>query len=112
METLDKTSTQSAGTMNGKGAAIEKPPRYTLDDLDLSPGKKARLYRMMYEHGPGNGTLLFLPIDQGLEHGPIDFFVNPDALDPEFQWRLAAEGNYNGVACHYGLARKYMERYA
>jgi class I fructose-bisphosphate aldolase len=67
---------------------------------------------MMYEHGPANGTLLFLPIDQGLEHGPIDFFVNPDALDPEFQFKLAVEGNYSGIACHIGLATKYMSRYA
>ena len=32
--------------------------------------------------------------------------------DPEFQWRLADEGNYNAIACHYGLARKYMTKYA
>ena len=62
--------------VNGKGVALEKPRRYALDELDLSSGKKARLYRMMYEYGPANGTLLFLPIDQGLEHGP-------HALHPE-----------------------------
>ena len=76
METLERTQAQPAAT------SVPKPRRYALDELDLSPGKKARLYRMMYEHGPGNGTMLFLPIDQGLEHGPIDFFVNPAALDP------------------------------
>jgi class I fructose-bisphosphate aldolase len=66
----------------------------------------------MYEHGPGNGTMLFLPIDQGLEHGPIDFFVNPPALDPEFQLKLALEGNYSGIVFHIGLATKYMNKYA
>ena len=71
-----------------------------------------RLHRLLYERGLKNGTLLLLPIDQGLEHGPIDFFPNPPSQDPEFQWRLALEGNYNGVACHYGLARKYMAKYA
>ena len=34
------------------------------------------------QNGPANGTLLFLPIDQGLEHGPRDFFPNPDERRP------------------------------
>ena len=92
-----------------KKAKVSRP---TLDDMALSLGKRVRLHRLYYGSGLRNGTLMILPIDQGLEHGPIDFFVNPDSADPEFQWRLAAEGGYNGIACHYGLARKYMERYA
>ena len=44
---------------------------------DLAPGKRARLHRLLYEFGPGNGTLMLLPIDQGIEHGPRDFFPNP-----------------------------------
>jgi len=86
--------------------------RTSLDDLDLAPGKRVRLHRILYEHGLGNGTLLALPVDQGLEHGPIDFFPNPPSADPEFQWRLAVEGGYNAIACHYGLARKFMKKYA
>ena len=86
--------------------------RPTLADLDLSLGKRVRLRRLLYGRGLKNGTLLCLPIDQGLEHGPIDFFPNPPSQDPDFQWRLALEGNYNAVACHYGLARKYMSKYA
>ena len=92
--------------------AVAPPRRPTLDELDLPTGKKARLYNMMYEHGPGNGTLMLLPIDQGLEHGPIDFLVNPPALDPEFQLKLALEGNYSGIVFHIGLATKYMKQYA
>lgn len=91
---------------------LTKVPRPTLDDLGLSAGKRARLHRMLYEYGPGNGTLLLLPIDQGLEHGPVDFFDNPDALDPEYEFRLALEGNYSGIALHYGLAHKYFYKYA
>jgi class I fructose-bisphosphate aldolase len=84
-----------------------------IDELDhLSLGKRVRLYRMMYEHGPGNGHLLILPIDQGLEHGPTDFFVNPPSGDPEFQFRLALEGGYSGIALHLGLAEKYAHKYA
>ncbi|HEY9744881.1 MAG TPA: hypothetical protein V6C99_01545 [Oculatellaceae cyanobacterium] len=92
---------------------LSKVNRLTLDEMDhLSTGKKARLHRLMYQHGPGNGTLLFLPIDQGLEHGPVDFFENPDAQDPDFQCRLALEGNYSAIVFHIGLAEKYMKKYA
>lgn len=86
--------------------------RPTLEDLSLSPGKRARLYRIMYEHGCRNGTLLLLPIDQGLEHGPVDFLANPDSADPEFQFRLAIEGGYNGIACQIGFASKTWPAYA
>ena len=61
--------------------------RPRLADLDLSVGKRTRLHRPLYQYGPGNGTLLLLPIDQGLEHGPRDFFLNPGSADPEFQLR-------------------------
>ncbi|HLJ82808.1 MAG TPA: hypothetical protein VKT51_01365 [Candidatus Eremiobacteraceae bacterium] len=91
---------------------LTKVPRPTLDDLGLSAGKRARLHRLLYEYGPGNGTLLLLPIDQGLEHGPVDFFDNPDSMDPEYEFRLALEGNYSGIALHYGLAHKYFYKYA
>jgi len=87
---------------------LTKVTRPTIDDLALSPGKRARLHRMLYEYGPGNGTLLFLPIDQGIEHGPVDFFDNPDSIDPDYEYRLALEGNYSGIALHYGLAAKYF----
>jgi fructose-bisphosphate aldolase, class I len=87
-------------------------PRYSLDDLDLSPGKRARLYRLFHEHGPGGGIAMFLPVDQGLEHGPRDFFDNPDALDPEFELRLAENGNFSAVVFQIGIAEKNMGRYA
>ena len=86
--------------------------RPELEELDLSLGKRTRLHRLLYEHGPGNGTLLFLPIDQGLEHGPIDFFPNPSSADPDYQCRLAKEGGYSGIVFHIGLATKYMKAYA
>jgi fructose-bisphosphate aldolase, class I len=78
----------------------------------LAPGKRARLRRLLFEFGPGNGTLLFLPIDQGIEHGPRDFFPNPDSKDPDYQFRLAAEAGYSAIACQIGLAEKYYPDYA
>lgn len=91
---------------------LTKVHRPTLDDLSLMPGKRARLHRMLYEYGPGNGTLLMLPIDQGIEHGPIDFFDNPESIDQDYIFRLAIEGNYSGIAMHIGLAKKYFSKYA
>jgi fructose-bisphosphate aldolase, class I len=78
----------------------------------LSPGKRARLHRLLYEFGPGQGTLMLLPIDQGIEHGPRDFFPNPASKDPEYQFRLAAEAGYSAIACQIGLATKYYPDYA
>ncbi len=89
--------------------AIRRP---TFDQLNLSIGKRTRLHRLMYEHGPANGTLMILPIDQGLEHGPIDFFDNPDSLDADWIHRLAVAGNFSGIALHVGLAEKYHKDYA
>lgn len=84
-----------------------------LDELHhLNLGKRVRLHRMMYEHGPGKGKLMILPIDQGLEHGPVDFFPNPPSADPEFQFKLAVKGGYSGIALHLGLAEKYAPKYA
>lgn len=80
--------------------------------MDLNLGKRTRLYRLLYKYGPANGRLLFLPIDQGLEHGPVDFFPNPDSVDPSFQLRLAKEGGYSGIVFHIGLAQKYLKDFA
>ena len=78
----------------------------------LSPGKRARLRRLLFDYGPGNGTLMLLPIDQGIEHGPRDFFPNPASKDPEYQFSLAAEAGYSAIACQIGLASRYYPDYA
>jgi class I fructose-bisphosphate aldolase len=78
----------------------------------ISPGKRTRLRRLLFEFGPGNGTLLLLPIDQGIEHGPRDFFANPASKDPGYQFHLAAEAGYSAIACQIGLATKYYPDYA
>lgn len=92
--------------------AVTRVKHPTLNDLNLNTGKRTRLHRLLYKFGPGNGTLLFLPIDQGLEHGPRDFFPNPAAKDPEFQLRLAKEGNFSGIVYQIGVAEKYMGMFA
>jgi class I fructose-bisphosphate aldolase len=86
--------------------------RPALDETGLSTGKKARLHRILYRHGLGNGTAIFLPYDQGLEHGPRDFFANPAASDPAYVIKLALEGGFNGIAIQIGLAEKFYWQYA
>ena len=90
-------------------SALRRP---TFDQMNLSTGKRTRLYRLMYEHGPANGTCMFLPIDQGLEHGPVDFFDNPESIDTDWIYRLAVAGKFSGIALHIGLAEKYHAQYA
>lgn len=91
--------------------AKQSSPQKSLLDV-VSPGKRARLYDMLYNHGPGNGTLMFLPIDQGIEHGPRDFFPNPASKDPDYQFALAAGAAYSGIACQIGFASKYWPDWA
>lgn len=86
-----------------------RPP---LAQLGINTGKKARLHRILYEHGLRNGTAIFLPYDQGLEHGPRDFFANPASTDPRYILRLAVEGGFNGIAIQIGLAEKFYWDFA
>ncbi|HEY3513972.1 MULTISPECIES: class I fructose-bisphosphate aldolase [Kribbella] len=86
--------------------------RAALNELGLSVGKKARLRRILFDHGLRNGTALFLPYDQGLEHGPRDFFANPASSDPRYIMSLAKAGEFNGVVLQIGLAEKFFWEYA
>jgi class I fructose-bisphosphate aldolase len=86
--------------------------RSSLDQLGLGMGKKARLHRILREHGVGNGTAIFLPYDHGLEHGPRDFAGFPESGDPRHVIRLAVEGGFNGVALQIGLAGRFYWEYA
>src|SRR6187200_2025144 len=86
--------------------------RPALGEVGLNTGKKARLRRILFQHGLGNGTALFLPYDQGLEHGPRDFFANPVASGPRYVIDLALEGGFNGVVLQIGLAEKFYWEYA
>jgi len=84
------------GRMRWTGVVNERP---TISDLGLNPGQKARLFRILFQHGLCNGTALFLTYDQGLEHGPQDFFANPAAADPAYVTKLAVEAGFNGIVC-------------
>ena len=86
--------------------------RAALGSLGLGAGTKARLHRILFEHGLKNGTALFLPYDQGLEHGPRDFLDNPPSSDARYLLRLALEGGFNGIVLQVGLAEKFFWEFA
>lgn len=86
--------------------------RIPLSERGLGTGKKARLHRILHQFGLKNGTALFLPYDQGMEHGPRDFFANPDSADPQYIIRLALEGGFNGIAIQIGIAEKFFWEFA
>src|SRR5258707_14923148 len=89
-------------------AKIQRP---SLASSSVSHGKRVRLWRLFHGSGPRNGTLIVLPLDQGLEHGPAGFFPPPPAIDPGYQLRLALEGNYSAIALGVGLSGKYRKEY-
>lgn len=81
--------------------------RAHLDSLQLDLGIHIRLRRMLYGAGVGNGTLLILPYDHGVEHGPIDFLDNPRGSDPAYILDLAVRGRCSAVAMHLAIAKRY-----
>lgn len=97
------------GYMRWTRGVTERP---TISDLGLNPGKKARLFRILFQHGLCNGTALFLAYDQGLEHGPRDFFGNPAAADPACISKLAVEAGFNGIVMNSGLAERFYWDFA
>ncbi|SNQ60062.1 putative Fructose-bisphosphate aldolase [Candidatus Methanoperedens nitroreducens] len=87
----------------------------------LEAGVEANLYRMLYSHGPGNGTALFMPFDQkSSEHGPGHEFLweRDDATAEEINLKgkgsadiraiaeLVNSGNFSGYVLHPGNIRQ------
>jgi len=68
-------------------------------------GEKVRLSRIMKK-----GKVMLLAMDQGIEHGPVDF--NGKNIDPHYVFDIASKGGFTGFAIHKGIAYKYMENYA
>jgi len=57
-----------------------------------------------------NGRVLILAMDQGMEHGPVDF--NSKNIDPEHVCGIAARGGFTGFAVQKGIAKHYKECYS
>lgn len=83
-----------------------RPTLNTMTHLDR--GVVQKLYEMMYLHGPGNGTLLSLPFDQLIEHGPVHRMKGEGIGDPRSVIQLANQGKFSAIVLHRGLAKKYQ----
>src|ERR1700730_501749 len=62
-----------------------------------NPGVRANLARFL-NHGrlAGTGKFVILPVDRGLEHGPVRSFApNPPACNPRYHFELAIEAGCN-----------------
>lgn len=69
--------------------------------------KEVKLNFLFKKHGKA----LILPYDQGLEHGPTDFFNAPFAQNPMHIIEIAKKGQYDAMAMHIGNARRYFKDY-
>jgi len=67
-----------------------------------------KLYSILYEHGPGNGTFLTLPFDQLVEHGPGHQFKWERAAEAKSVIELANRGCFSALALSIGQAEKYQ----
>ena len=86
--------------------------RPTLEDIYKSGGMNRsrfmKLYSILYEHGPGNGTFLTLPFDQLVEHGPGHQFKWSRSAESESVIELANRGEFSALALSIGQAEKYQ----
>ncbi|MDB1135452.1 class I fructose-bisphosphate aldolase [Candidatus Anaplasma sp. TIGMIC] len=94
---------------------LSEQVRRVLDCYDSeNPGVKGNLVRML-THGKmgGSGRLLILPVDQGLEHGPVrSFDVNPSAFDPHYHFKLAIRCGFSAYAAPLGMLECGAAEYA
>ena len=79
-----------------------------------NPGTLSNLARLLM-HGrlAGTGRMVILPVDQGFEHGPYrSFGMNPDALDPDYHFRLAIESGCAAYAAPLGFLEAGAGKFA
>lgn len=84
------------------------------DKLDA---RMRKVYRMLYEFGPGNGTFHDLPYDQMVEHGIVHQQGWPGSATFEYVLKLANtrfdeppnRHIFSGVVLHPGIIEKYYD---
>lgn len=71
----------------------------------------------LFNHGAlkGAGRLFIYPVDQGLEHGPLQSFSkNPAAFDPHYHVQFAVDSGASAYACPlgamHGIALKFSKK--
>lgn len=79
-----------------------------------NPGTLTNLARLL-NHGKlgGSGSLVILPVDQGVEHGPARSFApNPPAYDPRYHFQLAIDAGLNAYAAPLGFLEAGAREFA
>jgi class I fructose-bisphosphate aldolase len=67
----------------------------------------------MHGRPGGSGSLVILPADQGIEHGPARSFAsNPAAYDPHYLFRLSIDAELSAFAAPFGLISAGADRFA
>jgi len=88
--------------------------RPTLEEIEsdgcIARPRMSALYDLFYKNGPGNGTMLSLPFDQLVEHGPGHTFKGEKTADPREVIKLANLGPFSALALSIGQAEKYSRR--
>ena len=77
-------------------------------------GTLTNLARLL-NHGKlgGTGRLVILPVDQGVEHGPVRSFApNPPAYDPRYHFQLAIDAGLNAYAAPLGFLEAGAREFA
>ncbi len=67
-------------------------------------GKKIRLSRLVRKN-----NYLVLAMDQGFEHGPVDF--DTKNIDPDYVLDIAEKSPVSAIAIQKGIALKYLDPY-
>lgn len=76
------------------------------------PGVKLNLARILMQGRlGGTGKLMILAVDQGFEHGPRTFVMNPAAMDPHYHYQFAIDGGMSAYAAPLGALEAGVETY-
>lgn len=75
-------------------------------NASYQPGEIARIRQILRP----SGRTLLLPYDQFIEHDCRHLNAESDAGNPDYIMKLAVDGGYNGVAVHYGVAKRFWAK--
>lgn len=73
----------------------------------FSEGELENMKKMVLK----SGHCMLLPYDQFVEHDNRHSFAHERANDPDYIMELAVDGGFNGVAVHYGVAKRFWKKW-
>ncbi len=75
---------------------------------NIGRARISELYNMLYQHGPGNGTLLILPFDHLVGDGIGHILTSEECANSKAVIELANQGNFSALALSIGQAETYQ----